>query len=228
MSVLVKAYDTGKSVVLNNGAFARAITIPAGWAKLRLGLLMRINPVGSLITLNATPSLSVGFCVGTSNIMGDATTTLFCGARTTAASWVAGPVVYTAVTWSSFSRKAGAADYGSGGGGDGSSSAFTGVSATTDRNLLYVDISNGGSPWTSVTMMRPDNFTLASVTPTQFWNNLTISSPVLGGYIYSGVGATVQTNLWSDLQAGPLSINVHWDRTDAEVYIDALGLAVLG
>lgn len=229
MSVLVKAYDTGKSVVLNNGAFARSITIPAGWNKLRLGLLMRVNPVGGLVNLNGTPSLSIGFCVGTSNIMGDATTTLFCGARTTAATWTVGPVVYTAVTWSSFSRKVGAADYYSGGGGDASTSAFTGVSATTDRNLLYVDIYGSGSPpWTNVAMMRPDNFTLATVTAAQFWSNLTINSPVLTGYIYSGAGQTVQTNLWADLQTGPLAINVHWDRTDAEIYIDALGVAVLG
>lgn len=89
-----------KNVRMTNARFARApiASLFTGWTTLRIALFVQWLDSGGNIT--GTPSFAFGLCSGNANIMGDATTTHFCGAISTVATWTraTSPLRYTGVT----------------------------------------------------------------------------------------------------------------------------------
>src|SRR5579885_1728374 len=72
-------------VAMNTAKWARLVQIPASWTALRIGIRVRLGDNGGAVA--STPRFALGLCSGTTNILGDATTTHFVGAITNSSSW---------------------------------------------------------------------------------------------------------------------------------------------
>jgi hypothetical protein len=68
---------TETAISLSNSTFARPVTLPVGWNKVRLGI--RFHGTNSGVTLTGSPDFSFGFASGTTGQYGDASTTHFVG-----------------------------------------------------------------------------------------------------------------------------------------------------
>jgi len=98
--ILVQNYASVSDAAISTttAAWARSITLPAGWSTLRFGVRYHITDIGGTVT--GTPRLGMAMCSGTSNIMGDATVTNAIGLISTSATWGRGGVGYAPVAFS--------------------------------------------------------------------------------------------------------------------------------
>jgi len=95
MSALIKTFYTRQWQQINGTSrIARPIDLPSGWARIRVGALCALSGAAS-----ETLNMGFGFCSGTTNILGDATTTHWIGYRSTGAwSYNGGGGAYTSGT----------------------------------------------------------------------------------------------------------------------------------
>jgi len=68
---------TETAAQLNNSCFARQVALPASWAHIRVGIRYHFGAVPSLNLYGGI--FALGFCSGTTNLYGDASTTHFAG-----------------------------------------------------------------------------------------------------------------------------------------------------
>lgn len=87
MANIITDFAGEKRVVMTDARFARKPLTGffAGWSHIRVALYALVTDSGANIT--GTPRWAFGVCAGSTNIMGDATTTHFCGAISNVATW---------------------------------------------------------------------------------------------------------------------------------------------
>jgi len=219
MSATIQTLNSRKQIVLNNASLARPITLPSGWAWVRVGMRFMFKPVGAPASLTGTPRLGVGVCQGTTNILGDAVPDCFCGVMSTSATWTWASPLWTGIQFSSYSRQGGT-EYYSGGGGAPGPADMSGNDADPFM-MLFAQIQKG-NPWQNVVIFV--NQTGANYADsTTFWSLLNGNTPSFSGYYWGMAGSTVYG--YPATETGPTSVNIWWNRVEADLYIDELGVA---
>jgi hypothetical protein len=80
-SAIIDFYANDKGAVLANASIARPLELPSDWKFLQIGILFGFT-TGSLTDISGNPRWYIGFCSGSTNIVGDSTVGHFMGFRT--------------------------------------------------------------------------------------------------------------------------------------------------
>lgn len=201
-----------KEVVMTNAYFGRkpVPVIFSSWTTLRVALFYKVNDSGANIT--GTPRFGFGLCSGTTNILGDATTTHFVGAITNAATWTraTGPIRYVDGSAWVPSKKVG-------------STLTTGTTFgtafhhTTVLQTAFVDITKG-SPNYSLRVFVPSSNTAPVQTLTDFNTQSVLASPAFTSCNY----LAAQTVAVDEATDGTLDAAcVWWNQTVPTIQIAA-------
>jgi len=213
----ILSWSSQKVIDLAQSQFARPISLPDGWQKVRVGVTVFKSVAGALA---GTPRFAVGIQKGTTNLAGDPTTDYWVGAITTGANWNDSAGFEFGIQVSSGSK-------------NGNTWVYSGTPIDTDRRMLspaytsasmwIVDIT-AGSPNYTVNVFTPrfgvqentsnDFLTcMAQITPTWQFNNYGTDQPVAAA---------------SEAAAGHRdAVSIWWDRTDAHLYIADLAVALV-
>lgn len=211
---------------MNNSAWARSISIPSNWTKIRLGCRYRVTDLG--IGPTGTPRMGMGLCSGTTNILGDATTTHFVGVLTNSASWnyygAAGGAVYYSINLPPYKRVGTTDTFGTNTLTDGRFTIFT--ASTNNRYVYFIEIVKGSPNYTINT------FTVSGASPTydstqnEFLNNLQVPAGTLS--ISSFTYGSAQTIAVNEAVDGTLNaINFYWDRAAFNFEVHDVGIALI-
>lgn len=214
----------GNYAEMSNGTWCRSVTIPSNWSKLRLGVLLGSSDLGD--TPSGTPRFGLGLCSGTTNILGDATTTHFVGVLTDSASWnrwtSTGPVYYS-ITVKPFKKVGTTETFGT---------ALTSdiripytLGAVADRYLYVIEITKGSPNYSFKIFGIIGNNPQTDYTKTQFLTQLEAAGDMtLIQHAYSGA----QTLAVDEGTDGTLNaINLWWDKAAFTMQVSAVGIAQL-
>jgi hypothetical protein len=207
---------TENAIQMVNSQFARTLNFGTSWTTMRVGVRMHMSNTGGGLT---AAKFAIGFCSGTSNLFGDATTTHFVGAYTTG-TWAFQTTFYNATSFAAAKRvgstlTTGAVLFANG--------AFPcgAASSTADRAAIFVDITKG-SPNYSINLFVANNAVPADMSVASFLSTMEVASPVLGTYTYTSA-QTVAVNEGTD---GTLdSINISWDHSTPFIEICDVAVA---
>lgn len=224
-----------------NDTFARPVTLPPGWSKIRVGA--RLHMVNSGANLNGSPLFTMGFNSGTTNQYGDATCQNFVGQAFNSGN--GGTYTFDATTTTRYTMPSP--------GNNGGQFAQTRVGTTNTQSTLYADgancILNSGAGTNSadreitfidITHGSP-NYTLhlpfrcvtgpgpgADVTAANFlmYMGQATPTPVEGGYDTTNLASpTLAVNEGAN---GTLNaVNFYWNRVDALMELTDIAVAVL-
>jgi hypothetical protein len=184
MSALIKLYSGDGVVRLLNNNCARGIAIPGSYARIRVGMRLRIDGAANI----TTPSLYLGICSGRTNIPGDASATHWLGAHS-AGSWTYG----TQYASGSINSAKLVGTTLTTGGGFGSGYDFCNT-ASGFWTGMFVDIIKGSPNYTLAflgfdTTINSGN----SLTPATFYDMMGIPGnlPAVGGWYFSSGAVAV-------------------------------------
>ncbi len=231
MSSVIKtrtvASATETAIQMSNSTFARLVTLPVGWTKVRIGCRMWFGDLGS--NPGSTPRFAVGLCSGTTNIIGDVSCDNAIGVITNSATWARGGAGYAPVDAATFKKVGSTLTVGSSVANNGNMALPFVNAGSPSRQFWLVDITKG-SPNYIVTLFywAPGNTgdTLAS----DFYNASIIPAPpttigTAGSSYAQGTGV----NVAFDEVAGTLNaVGLWFNRADflAEVMdLDVVPLA---
>lgn len=213
-----------------NSTWARSVTLPASWSKIRLGLLHHMPNASAGTNITGTPGLYLGFChlinPNQGNLIGDATTDHFVGVFTNSATWTynagascpANNALFFNIVMTPVVNVAGTPTTGSNIATDWITSACDGL-----RTLTFLDVTKG-SPNYTLNLYGNTSGSAADVTIGSFLTNVALSSPGLSGYGFQ----TSQTIAVNEGSNGTLNaVNVYWNRADVQFNWCALAVAVL-
>jgi len=209
---------TEKDIIMSNCSFGRQVSLPAGWSKVRVGTRMWITNFGSGPA--GTPQFAFGLCSGTTNLVGDASTTYFVGVSTNTATWgYTGTNSYNVINLVPTTKS-------------GSSFIFGGNIATDWHSpytgslpmLFFVDITKGTPNYTfnvfSMISANPSSY----VSSATFQSDMPLTSPSLANH---GFGSA-QTLAVNETLSGSLNcISAYWNRSDFNVYLMDIAVAVI-
>lgn len=211
---------TETSIQMVNSHFARLISIGTGWNKVRVGIRLHMEDTG--VDAVSTPRFAMGFCSGTANQFGDATTTHFVGILSDAATWSVAPGVrYAAANMFKPAKKVGVTT-------TLGATAFGTVfipapASTANRNLMFVDITKG-SPNYSFHQFATSATPTTDVSAATFLSQMELATPSLTEHTYYGP----QTLAVDEGADGTLdAINFSWDRTNPYIEICDIAVAIL-
>jgi hypothetical protein len=187
--------NSGELVVqMSNAPFAREplSTFFAGpWTSVRIALYIRINDSGA--EMSDPTNLAVGLCAGSTNIMGDATTTHFCGTMTYANFFRStGPVRYAGNGAVSYrpTKKVGVTVT------SGTNFGTAPILHTTAPTMWFVDITKGSPNYT----VRPffcNGTSAPTVTEANFLAQAISTPPSFTGHTYPS-GQTIAVDEATD------------------------------
>ncbi len=210
---------TETAIQLSNSQFARTLNFGTSWTTIRFGMRLHMDNTG--VAISGTPRFACGFCSGTTNIFGDATTANFVGIISTGASWLFQTTFYNSTLFAPCTRVGSTLTTGTG--FAGASDTIGGCRAGTnvaDRGMFFVDLIKG-SPNFTVRMFALANTQNDSSAAT-FLNTMEQTTPSASGYTYEA-GQTVAVNEGAN---GILdSINVSWNQTTPVVEICDIAVA---
>jgi len=213
----IQTFHSLNSIQMLNDVWARPITLPGGWSKIRFGLLINLA-VNAVVNLTSDPRWAVGFCHGTSNVYGDASCDHFVGGRPNQSSWVypGGPSLvcdFFGYKCVGTTETASSAIFGSNG-----LNVYTQTSSSTSRQLWFVDVTKG-SPNYTINMWGSSGYADNAVS--DFLTNLPLASPSAT----AGAPQTLAVNEGTD---GVLNaVSTWWNRADYVMNICAHGVALL-
>lgn len=215
MANLINTRNIGtddKRVQMSNSYFARGFTVSSAWTTLRLAFRYCFTDLGS--NPGSTPQFAFGFCSGTTNIFGDATTDHFVGWKTTHVTWIRDVASFFAyydndgvgISVQPFKR-IGTTD--TNGSGIQSPNRLT-LGITTTRNVMYCDLVKG-SPNYTLKLFARNTWTYADVSKATFDAQALLVSPTVANHGQ----LTDRTLAVDEATNGTLNcVNFSWDRTD--------------
>ena len=213
MGTLIKTYYSRQWAAIKGSRAARLVNLPPGWGRLRVGILAALSG-----EVTETLDMGIGFCSGTTNILGDATTTHWLGARSTGA-WTYSSGVYTTGTIAYYKRVG--TTYTGGGGASGYDICDVG---TRDHvSGMWVDIVPG-SPNYVVQIVWNDTAPSGSnsMSESEFLARMAVSKSLSGsvpsGYYYAAgaVACSEATDGYFD------SVNISWPGPNTSLCIDRI------
>lgn len=217
-----------KRIVVSNSQWARPLPMGSNWTKIRFGLRWHIRDSGA--NLAGTPRMALGFCNGSTNLFGDATTTNFVGLRTNETTWTrtsANRYLVNGSTWQ-LTKKV-------------NTTITTGLGLWTttqwgiglgaavpsaDRTVFFFDLTKGSPNYTF------DGFSWqntgaapADVSKATFLEQMEVAgTPSIPGHAMSNVTQTLAV----DESAGVFDhCTFFWDRTTPEMEICDIAIARL-
>lgn len=220
------------AIKMTNSKWARRVDLPAGWLKVRFGI--RFHMTNSGANLTSTPTLTMGFCSGTSAVPGDATPAHFAGFRTVFTPWVysggsgvAGDYQLSSMPINFATNILGTWANTSGGNINWYPNAGA-ASSAADRGMLFVDMTRvdttGASATYTFNLFYMNNPTVGNTSETTFLNTMALSTPSASGHTYSsGINMTID-------QANNGTFNavcMYWDRSDADFEVCDISIARL-
>lgn len=207
-------------IVLSNSRFVRELPIGTTWNKLRIAFRWDIRSTG--VNVVGTPRFAVGLCSGSTNVMGDATTTHYIGMRSGAATWTfaAGRYAFGANCWFPIKKVGTTVTQGTSHTATNTSAGNGAAAATADRTVFFVDITKG-SPNYTFNVFNSTEPNVADVSETVFLAQAEIEAAVLANHAFR----TAQTVAVDEGTDGALDhINFHWNRTLPELEISDIAL----
>lgn len=203
--------------LLSNSIIARLVGIGTTWNQIRAGILFQVDGTVSIASLD----FALGFCAGTTNVYGDATTTHFVGTRCTsgwpfASSWYSNATfvpskrVNTTVT-------------------DG-----TALSTTSDvrgdigggiiRTMMFIDITKGSPNYTFELFSRTALNTGTPPSEADFLTQMEMATPSFAHHTYSGA----QTLAVDEGADGTLdAFQMYWNPATQVAEVSMVGVTVL-
>lgn len=209
------------TIQMSNSTWGRPVTLPSGWNKIRVGVICSAADSGIV----SNPSLAIGFCHGTVNMMGDSSTAHFVGAftnNTSPTNWVQQSTGYSNIQIYPVVNVGGTQTAGTIFATD-MRVAYTLHSASYYSQVFFLDVTKGSPNYTlnvfSVAAANP-----ASVSVATFISNLPLVSPSISSHSFFGA-QTVPVN---EATNGLLdTVNVWWNRVDYAFNLGAVGVAIL-
>ena len=237
-TIVSRAFGAGndKAVSLANSSWARPITLPATWSKIRLGVHCEF--VGTGANLLSGTTLAMGFCSGVVNQFIDATTTHFVGMMFGDGinTWYYSDANnYQLTSGSSPASYIPAVKYGTtlnvGGTMSWSNASIywpTVNGTTANRGMLIVDITKGSPNYTFTIPFYRNNTTVHDNTSADFLTIMAEQAPIAPSNCYAVYLMQTRTLAVSEATYGTLNaINVSWNRADAPMEIYDVAWAVL-
>jgi hypothetical protein len=164
---------------MTNARFAREPLAGffTGWSKIRVALLMQMTDAG--VNLTGTPRFAVGLCSGSSDIIGDASTTHFVGAITNGSEFTreTTPARYAGSNSLRAAKRVGTTLT------VGGAAASTFRFHTTAPQMFFVDIT-AGSPNYGVQIFYYTSATAPVVTHSDFLTQSLIGTPSFTNHGY--------------------------------------------
>lgn len=211
-NIIGNSGSSDQYVGMSTAQWARLVAIPTGWTSLRLGVRWRMQDNGSGLTL--FPRLAMGLCSGTTNILGDATTTHFAGIISNSsdwAYWTGSAAVYYGFSYSPYKKVV--------------STATTGALYSSDCRipynlsptnrfiyLHYLEITKGSPNYSFRVFTMIGNNPPTDYTEAQFYSLLTqpgADTLSLSNYAYT----TTNTLAVDEATDGTFNaVNFYWDR----------------
>lgn len=213
------------AIQLSNGQFGRLINLPTGWTTIRMGLRYHMTNTGA--GLVGTPKFFFGFGHGTTNMIGDATCDHFVGtAFQDTLDFVVGPPVYyqehNINLWTTAVKVGGALAVASPLATVFNISAGAATGAL-DRIVTFLTLTKGSPNYTFQGFYN-NIITGVDITPTQFLAQMTQAAPALTNH----TNGAAQTQAVNEAVNGTLNaVQVYWNRSDANIEICDLAVAVI-
>lgn len=226
------------AISMVNSTWARPVVLPSNWNQIRLGIRFHMTDTGASLTGN--PIFAAGFCSGTSNQYGDATTTHWCGWVIDQATWA----------WTSNNGPTGGPTYLIGGdpnlygrvrigttnttsltmaGGNNGTILAAAATSSADRMIMLFDLIKGSPNYTFQGTIFPNtnlNGIPTDVSATNFLALMQILSPSMPSIGYHA--GTNRTLAVSESTNGTLNaVNLYWNRADATFEITDVAVSVL-
>lgn len=210
---------TEQAIAMENSAFARTLSIGTSWTKLRIGIRFHFRDLG--VAPSGTPRFAMGFCSGTTNIMGDASVTHWVGLITDTATWGYAPGSHYGSITLSPAKKVG-------------STLTVGSSLTTtmgipgraadnvpDRMMLFADIEKG-SPNFAFSSFWPGPTSAVDASRANFLSRMEESTPsAFSTHTFTTGGSLAVSEADGTLNA----INIAWDRASFAAEICDIAVA---
>lgn len=220
MSAIITELFSDKRFDLNASSIARPIAL-GSWNTLRIGMLIQTTSTASI---SSGFQFGVGLCSGTTNVLGDATTTHFVGINSGTAAWPFASSWLRTGTFFGYKR--------------------VGTTPTTTANLSITTVCRGeasissimtffavemifGSPNFTIRMFARNALTAATVTEVQFLNAMetSLNNISLANHIYQGAAQLLAVNEGAD---GTLdAVNVFWSPSTSNMQIASLAVSIL-
>lgn len=217
MSALIKTFHARQFAQIDGTSrVVRSVALPAGWTRARLGVLMALSGAAS-----ETLAMGLGFCAGTANILGDATTDHWVGFRSvgawtySAGNYVSGTIYGAKLIGTTFTN-------------GGGSSGFD-CSDIADKDHVagfFMDLIKG-SPNYGLEQVRPDTGPTVANTMTEAVFDGLMDIPVTlnaykpAGYYYATTAVACNEATNGTLDAACVS----WPGTNLRLVIDKISVS---
>jgi hypothetical protein len=225
-SIIVQSFSSvnDTSIFMPNSTWARPITLPVGWKKVRLGVRYHISDPGTTLAGTPIPRFGVALCSGTTNILGDASVTNAIGVISTQSSWARGgvgfaPVSFAAMTYVGTTLNAPT--------NTTTNPAVPWVNTSSPcRQLFLIDIAVG-SPNYVVTTVYWAPGSVGDVPSGTFYTAMLVPVPSIIGSTYNTDAP--RSLAFSEATNGTLNaVNVWWNRTDCAIQVTDVAVALIG
>jgi hypothetical protein len=208
------------AIQMSNSSWARPITLPSTWTKVRIGIRVHFTPV---VVPGVGSNFVLGLGSGTANIIGDFSTTNFVGVAMGAMTG-ANAGVFTGMSNSPVTKVG--TTYTVGAAIDNANIKFISVNAaaTADRGIFYVEITKGSPNYTLDVLMGNSN---ADVSAALFLSSVQQPTPsgLPSGYGYGTNGA--KTIAFSESNGILDTVQCWWNSTLSTPEICDLAVVLL-
>lgn len=197
---------------ISNSSWARPISLPTNWSKVRLGFRAHFGPANAL----TNPLFAMGFCSGTTALVGDYNTTNFVGLGANGGTVSGGIQIntqYQAMTKVGTTTTL----------GTNLAHGFPPYGAVTANNLemMFVDIVKGTPNFTIFQFVNTSNGGLNSCTQAQFLTQVVTPVPVFNTNTYTA-GVTIP---FSESAGAINAVSAWW--ADSSVLYEITDMAVV-
>jgi hypothetical protein len=221
------------AISMTNATWARPVTMPASWTKIRLGVTMHFTNTGG--NLSSNPIFTMGFNSGTAQQYGSATCKNFVGCAFDRSTWTfnAGSTTWYSIPMPIGRVRVGTTNTDSAALAAGANSIFNSgaAAASADRACYMLDLYKGSPNFTFHVPFYLDNSLggpAGDFTATTFLATMPLISPANPGGAYTQGSITDRTLAVDEAGNGTLnSINVYWNRADLSPEICNVAVAVL-
>jgi hypothetical protein len=211
---------TETAIQMSNSSWARPITLPSTWSKVRIGIRVHWAPS---VSPGAGTNFVLGLGSGITNIIGDYSTTNFVGVSSN------GSYTISSGQWQNFVNnavtKVGTA-YTVGTAIDNANIKFLPVNAaaTADRAVIFVEITKGSPNYTLDVLMGNAVFDVSAAT---FLTQVQQAVPAFGGGGYSYGSNGAKTIAFSESNGVLNSVQCWWNTTASLAEICDLAVVLL-
>lgn len=227
--VTINGEDDGRLVLGNAQVAAKLVPLDNGWTRLRIGVRLSFEDIGSNIT--GTPVFWIGAMSNPSSSMANgplsSTTSNFVGIKTNSPTWVrtvggaGAPILYdwsNGSGWVMIHKSQNSTQTGTS--NIGGVNKYVSASTSSYRSAIIVDIKKGGSGFTG-SMLVIGNTNVPDISLQKMKNAMEQSALTSAATELTGSYSTVIDNFVAcDESSGSLNaICVAWDRFASKVHI---------